>query len=226
MIVSTVPASESLQVLTTAIIQITFSTPMNESTVNGSVIVQPRTGPPPSLSYSWAANDSLFVTPVGGLVNCTTYTVLVFAGKDLNGTDLVSGPVPNPWRFMTWCDKPFILSTTPRDGEIGVRNNTDIVVRFSTPVDCTNTRPRMSNVVPPIGGSGNDLCSTGNTVWTFTLTNGAQFLPNTTYAVTISAQDQNGSDFKKGNQHRQGDEPARTGQRHLDGAIDRQRGVS
>src|SRR5437867_25087 len=51
----------------------------------------------------------------------------------------------------------------------------------------------MINVVPPIGGSGNDLCSTGNTVWTFTLTNGAQFLPNTTYAVTISAQDPNGS---------------------------------
>src|SRR2546428_13650906 len=63
MIVSTTPADGTVQVATTVVIQISFSTPNNQSTLDRAVIVQPRTGPPPTLTYSWSLKVSGLVTP-------------------------------------------------------------------------------------------------------------------------------------------------------------------
>jgi hypothetical protein len=66
---------------------------------------------------------------------CTTYTVEVTQARDLDGYDLVPGPFDNPWTFMTICNLPFIVETTPADGDIDVASNASIYVVFSERMD-------------------------------------------------------------------------------------------
>src|SRR2546426_1533896 len=131
-ILSTSPTDGSLGIPSTALLQVRFSAPMNESSVNGSLFIQP----PVLLNITWPSFDLLILTPGPQLTNCTVYTVRVAGGKDLSDTSLAPGPVPNPWRFMTACNAPFILSTDPPDGDRNVRPTADVVGTFSKPMDC------------------------------------------------------------------------------------------
>src|SRR2546426_11131179 len=112
-IVWTAPANGTLQVPATAVIQVQFSAPMNQTTVNAStVFILPNV----ALNFTWPSASLLELRAQPALANCTAYAVYVTAGKDANGTDLAPGPVPNPWQFMTACTMPFIVSTRPADG--------------------------------------------------------------------------------------------------------------
>src|SRR6266702_8328296 len=58
-ILSTSPTDGYLGILSTALLQIRFSAPMNESSVNGSLFIQP----PVLLNISWPSFDQLILTP-------------------------------------------------------------------------------------------------------------------------------------------------------------------
>ncbi len=192
-IVSTVPANATVQVSLTAVLQVAFSEPMNESSVNASVLISP----PATYVISWPSAGLLELQPTPALANCTVYTVRV-DGTNATGAPLAPGPVPNPWSFMTACSKPFILSTTPLDRSTAVRVDTDIVVRFSERMDCSTnvtTAVHISNMVPPLPppGSVSTQCDPAGTTWTYHLLAGQAFNASTTYTVTVSGDDLSGT---------------------------------
>jgi len=178
---STVPADGALQVNISAPVVVRFTEPMNETTVNGNVSISP----PVALNYTWVTTQLLELRGLPALANCTAYAVSI-GGKDRNGTDLVLGPVPNPWRFMTACDRPFVVSTSPADGAQSVGPNQDIVVTFSERMDLLTISIAF---VPVLSGNwSGDLDVPTGTVFTLRLTGGTSFQTNTTYTATVTGQ--------------------------------------
>ncbi|MCJ2563406.1 MAG: Ig-like domain-containing protein, partial [Candidatus Thermoplasmatota archaeon] len=93
------------------------------------------------------------------------------------------GPVPNPWVFNAAIPNPYIATTDPADGAIGVPLDKDIVIDFSEEID---TATFMWNIAPdPTGWSA--VWSLGNT--RVTLSHSVLFTQNTTYTVTVTAAD-------------------------------------
>src|SRR6266581_936186 len=197
-ILSTSPTDGSLGILSTALLQVRFSAPMNESSVNGSLFIQP----PVLLNISWPSFDQLILTPGPQLTNCTVYTVTVgtgpTGGKDLNDTSLVPGPVPNPWRFMTACNAPFILSTDPPDGDRNVRPTADLVITFSKPMDCGSALSVTFNPPLPLPAQTLTWCDATQTIFTSRFNNGTEFTPGLRYNATITGQDLNGTGLVNG----------------------------
>ncbi|TLZ52783.1 MAG: hypothetical protein E6K18_02120 [Methanobacteriota archaeon] len=192
-IVWTAPANGTLQVPATAVIQVQFSAPMNQTTVNAStVFILPNV----ALNFTWPSASLLELRAQPALANCTAYAVYVTAGKDANGTDLAPGPVPNPWQFMTACTMPFIVSTSPADGARNVRPDSGIVVTFSRPMNCGPSgqlvRITFNPGLPPPALSSTQ-CLANKTVFVFTLTFGTRFEAGRTYSATVTGEDSNGS---------------------------------
>jgi hypothetical protein len=81
------------------------------------------------LTPTWSnQNMTLVFTHAVLFATCTAYDVDIVNVKDLSGNDLFSGPVPNPWTFMTICPNPYISTTDPENAEPDVEGTRDIVV--------------------------------------------------------------------------------------------------
>lgn len=83
----------------------------------------------------WATASEVYLNRTFLLPECTMETVHVTQAADLEGKQLVPGPVPNPWVFTTICPNPMILLTDPEDGEGSVPLDAPVVVTFDRPMN-------------------------------------------------------------------------------------------
>ncbi len=121
-------------------ILVNFSEPMDTTTVTWTI-----TGGI-ALVDSWSnGNRTLTLAPDPQFASCTRYTVNITQGKSESGQDLVPGPVPNPWTFVTYCPDPYIILTDPEDGETDVPFARKILVMFS---ESMNTTTVTWDIVP------------------------------------------------------------------------------
>jgi hypothetical protein len=158
---------------------VTFSEAM--STTSLSVMVQPDPG---GWSATWAQSDTVVLLTHAPFAYDTTYTVTVQA-QNLEGEALVPGPVPNPWAFATESEAPFVVVTRPADGAVDVALDAAVVITFSQPID---TATFTLTAVPDPGG-WSATWSQGDTVVTLAH---APFAANTTYSLTVWAEDMAG----------------------------------
>jgi len=179
-ITQTSPVDRSTGVALTADIVVTFSEPMNTTTVTWGLV------PTVTLTGVWSIGDTvLTLSHVTPLNQSTNYIAVILSGQDVYGNDLVSGPAPNPWRFRTVGVNPQILSTDPVGGATGVPTAANVVVTFSEAMDPATVSASAS---PPIVFTYS--WSNGNT--TVTMGHLTSFLDCTPYTVTVSGQDPDG----------------------------------
>ncbi len=179
-IISTDPADGEANVPLNKAIAVTFSEPMNAASV--VVAVTPNPG---ALSYTWSKNNTVVaVSHATPFSMCTMYTVTV-TGVDLSGLPLVPGPVPNPWDFSTVLCNPYIVSTSPSDGETGVSVTAPIVVTFSTAMD-------VATVTLTLAPAHLLTASWDVTRTVVTMTHATAFAPCTTYTATVAGKDTSG----------------------------------
>ena len=186
-VIATTPADGAVAANGTLPIEVRFSEPMNASTLFYAV------APSVPNATSWPAPDVLWITPdPPGLPNCTMVQVQVRVDDLDEGLPLVRGTVPNPWGFLTACDRPYVVATTPADGDGNVRTDADTVVAFSEPMDCLTIRLQFNPTLPP-PGTLITSCDATRTVMTARFTGGTSFVPGTTYAATVLGRDDDGN---------------------------------
>ncbi len=180
-ITDTTPIHGELGHPLTAPIWVTFSEPMDDITVDWSI-----TGGI-TLTGSWSNGyRTLRLTPSPSFTSCTQYTANITQGKSQTGLDLVPGPVPNPWTFVTYCPNPYIVFTDPEDGDANVLAYASIIVGFSEPMD-------TSTVSWTITGGVDLIPSWDTTDSVLTLFNyDTPYRDGFVYEVTISGKDKSG----------------------------------
>jgi hypothetical protein len=113
-IVTTSPASGAQQVRLTTNIVITFSEAMDTPTVTYPIV------PAVQLTAVWTTPGNMVLTLTHSttpFTSGTSYQVTV-TGKDMDGNDLIAGPVPNPWTFTT--NNPPTADLDPSDTLVGI----------------------------------------------------------------------------------------------------------
>ncbi len=180
-IVSTDPSNSEMLVPWTQSIVVEFSEGMNTSSLVFSI--NPNNV---ALFPVWSNGDAtLTLSHTQAFSQCTPYTVQVNATDKAN-LQLVPGPVPNPWSFLSFCDNPYIVSTSPRDVEPGVALTAPVVITFSEPMLRTSL---TFSIVSDVGGK-TLAWSSGDTVLTMTHT--SPFTGCGVYTVTVGATDLEG----------------------------------
>ncbi len=175
-IIDTSPQDGEVNVALDVPIIITFSEPMNTVTV--SVNVNPSPG---GWTQEWSTDETILWMNHSSFGTCEWVTVTVQSGQDKVGLDLVPGPVPNPWSFMTICPNPYILLTDPADGELGVLPlDKDIAIEFNEPME-TGT---VTWTINPNPGGWTPSWQFSNTL--LILGHSNNFLPDTIYLVTVT----------------------------------------
>src|SRR3990172_9252023 len=178
-ITATVPAADATNVSLAAVIIVNFSENMSDTTVSHQML------PVPALTPSWPAPNVLHLTPAPAIANCTVYTIVVRGNDSDENLPLVGDGIPNPWSFKTACDRPYILSTSPADGEGNVLPDADLVIRFSEPLDCLTVQIMfVPSLLPPASYDAFCLDETATAI----LKDGTRFRTNTTYAATATGQ--------------------------------------
>jgi hypothetical protein len=136
-VVSTSPLNGAVNVPVNTVVTVTFSEPMNASTINGSTITLRVTATsaavPGTVSYNGGTNTATF-TPTASLSGPTGYTLTVTTGaKDLAGNSLAS---PFTSSFTTAdATPPTVGSTSPVNGSVGVLITSVVTVTFSEPMN-------------------------------------------------------------------------------------------
>ncbi|MDY7229825.1 Ig-like domain-containing protein [Hyalangium rubrum] len=144
-ITETSPSHNSSQVLTSTPLLITFSEPMDVSTV------QVSTAPTAAFTpATWALGDTqVTLQPSTLLIQNTTYTLFV-EGKDKAGNLLsgrkafsfsTTGPAPDT-------TLPTVLSTTPGNSAIGIARDALITVVFSEPMNKASAQTAFAITSP------------------------------------------------------------------------------
>ncbi|WP_224246221.1 Ig-like domain-containing protein [Hyalangium gracile] len=163
-ITATTPSHGSTNVATSTQLVLTFSEPMNVSTVQVSIA--------PTVEFSettWAnGNTLLTLQPTVPLAQNTGYT-LVVDGKDVAGNALTdrkafsfstTGPAPDT-------TPPTVLAISPAHGTIGVARDASITVTFSEPMDKVSAQAAFNITSPPGFNSGVFDWNEAGTVMTF-----------------------------------------------------------
>jgi len=185
-ITATYPFDLQIQVLPEQSINVTFSKQMNITSINWTIV------PNIDLTPSWSLNDRfLTLSHSEYFVTMTIYTVTINEGEDVDGNQLVPGPVPNPWSFSIMGCSPSIESTDPYDGEVNVSLNHPILVEFSHIMDPST----LTWVIDP------NIQLTAN--WTnenrvLELNHSDPFDGDTEYSVLIDAENKYGNPITLG----------------------------
>ncbi len=175
-ITNTIPTNGAPSVTVDQNIEVTFSKVMQPTTLAWNIT--PAIGL--TSDYAGVVLRLNHSTP---FATCTQYTVEITAGKDLAGLDLVPGTVPNPWTFTTECPNPYIVSTVPDNGAVGIPVAADIVVTFSKPMDMVTV---VATITPSVAGAQNNWDPT-HTILTVTHT--SPFADLTNYSVHVTGND-------------------------------------
>ena len=137
------PAAGATGVATTSTVTVTFSEPMDASTINTSTIeLRNPSGVlvPATVSYN-AGTGVATLTPSAALSGLSTYAATVRGGgtdprvKDSAGNALVAN---SSWSFTTAAadtTPPTVTARTPAAGATGVTTTSTVTVTFSEPMD-------------------------------------------------------------------------------------------
>lgn len=169
------------------LINVTFSVPMNTTSVNWTIV------PFIDLTPYWNPDDAfLMLHHAFDFEPFTTYTVEVTEGQDKAGNDLlVPSPAPNPWVFHTSHREHLVRYVDPYPGERNVSLNRSIVVEFSGSVDAAT----FMWIIDPII----ELTPNWNNESTMVeLTHDLDFESCTWYTVMIFVQDLYGNPLEPG----------------------------
>jgi ATP-dependent Clp protease adapter protein ClpS len=196
-VTSTVPANDATNIAITSVVTVTFSEPMDPSSINGSTITLKVTssGAPVSGSVTYnGANNTATFTPSASLSYSTGYTLTVSTGvKDAAGNALattftsgfstVAAPDTTP---------PTVVSTVPPNGATGVPVNSAMTVTFSEPMNAGTVN--TNTVTLKVTSSGASVSGTvgynsGTNTATFTPSAALAFNIGYTLTVTTGAQD-------------------------------------
>jgi parallel beta-helix repeat protein len=158
-ITSALPADNEIDVNPNTNIEVTFSEPMDTSSI--TFICTPDPG---GWSESWSNSDTIITFSHNPFAFETLYDFFIIEGKDISGNDLDSGLVPNPWSFTTVGDlvAPQISSTSPADNEADVNLNSLVIVTFSEAMDTSTIEYTCS----PDPGGWFESWGNGNKVFT------------------------------------------------------------
>ncbi len=205
------PASAATGVTTNKAISVTFSEPMNATTLNtGSFMLTAAGGPAVPASISYAGNIAI-LQPASVLASSTVYTGTVTTGaKDLAGNALASNYT---WTFTTGSagdvTPPTVVSTNPTDGWTNAFLNQSVSATFSEPMQAATLNILNFTVNGVIGTVTYDAAT-----MIAKFTPAALLSPNTTYTATITqgVKDSSGNalatakiwTFTTGNQQSQG----------------------
>ncbi|UCG69033.1 MAG: Ig-like domain-containing protein [Thermoplasmata archaeon] len=130
----TSPYNGETNVEINADIVVTFNEPMQYSTVTYSCAPDPG-----GWVISWSPDNMIATYSHNDFGSEITYTFQITAGKDIAGNELVAGPVPNPWSFIS-ADVvgPEIISTIPVDGSQNISTTANIEVNFNEQMDISS----------------------------------------------------------------------------------------
>ncbi len=159
-VIANIPVNGSTVVSTFGRPTVTFSEPMNPSTINPSTFNMKVTSNgaviPGTVTYNATTRVAEFF-PTNQLPSLTNITVTVTTGaKDVAGNGLAT---PFTFQFTTIDQSPpFVLSTTPANGATGVSTTDAITVTFSeamaaSTINSTNFSLRVTSNGAAVGGS-------------------------------------------------------------------------
>ncbi|MBI5805048.1 Ig-like domain-containing protein [candidate division TA06 bacterium] len=130
-IISTYPADGAIDVARDVTIYLAFSEPVNPSSFEG------YSTPELSATMSWSAGfDTLWMDPDTLMAYNTKFTLVCTTAADLAGNPLAV--LPDSFSFTTTVGdtvKPYIVSTSPADGDSNVPRNQPVMLSFSEPID-------------------------------------------------------------------------------------------
>jgi hypothetical protein len=171
----TSPANGATEVALDAVIYVAFSEPMDTLSLIGSMTPSPNEEP------TWNATMDTLILVHDPLTTNTTYKIVITGIYDLVGNPLAV--LPDSFSFTTIVGdtvKPYIVSTSPADGDSNVVLDADVVMIFSEPIDTLSFMGYNSPLHPM------------NMTWsatmdTLTLTPAIPFSYNTTYTFYDTA---------------------------------------
>jgi methionine-rich copper-binding protein CopC len=133
---ATSPARSATDVPVETAITLTFSEPVNPTSINPTTVRLSRDQNPIAVSI-YAAGRTAVIAPTTPLEFATTYTVLVTTGV----ADLAGNPLPDIYSFtFTTANRPdrtppFVSSTSPTPGQSGVPTSSVVRATFSEAID-------------------------------------------------------------------------------------------
>src|SRR5665213_3489619 len=193
-VVSTVPVSGAVNVPIGQVLSATFSGAMNPATISAATFTLTVTGGAAVAGTVTYAGVVATFTPSASLANNTNYTATITTGAtSLAGTPLAANYV---WKFTTTTPPPAVIATVPVNTATGVPVNQVITATFNEAMNCaafpatafTVAGPGATPVPGTIGCSGAVATFTPaanlalNTLFTATITSGAQSLAGTPLA--------------------------------------------
>ncbi len=181
-VVSTAPAASATNVPINDNVSVTFSNPMDVTTLNsGTLVLKTVIGTvvPTTISY---ANKIVVLNPTGQLLPNSVYTASISTGvRNTSGVPLATA---TSWSFTTAnsadLTRPTVLSTNPADTANNVFLNQSVNATFSKAMLGSSLNTGSFSVA---GVSGTVKYDTANNIATFTPS--ANLLPNTTYTATL-----------------------------------------
>jgi hypothetical protein len=194
-VLSTIPANGATNVPIGQVLSATFSEPMASGTLNATTFTLSVTdGAAVTGTVTYAGEVATF-TPTGTLVNGTNYTATITTGAtSLGGTPLAANYV---WTFTTITPAPTVIATVPVNSATGVPVNQVLSATFNEAMNCTAFPATAFTVVASPGATpvpGTIACTGAvatftpaadlayNTLYTATITTGAQSLAGTPMA--------------------------------------------
>jgi hypothetical protein len=182
-VVSTDPANGATDVALNKVVTATFSTNMNPATINATTFTMKQGATVITGVVTYSGMTASFTPTVPFLENKVYTGTITTGAKDVAGNALAANYT---WSFATG-SKPVVISTDPVNGAVNVPVNKVVTATFSkvmNPLTLNNTTFLLQQGSTSITGvvtySGNTASFTpaaplsGNTVYTATITTGAQ----------------------------------------------------
>jgi hypothetical protein len=186
-VTTTVPVGGATNVPIGQVLSATFSEAMTPATISATTFLLKGPGGvvvPGAVTYSGTIAT---FTPTANLANSTLYTATITTGaQDLAGTPLAANYV---WTFTTISPTPAVVSTVPVNGSTGVPVSQELSTTFNEAMNCaTLTSTTFTVTGPGTTGVAGTVSCTGSVA---TFTPGAALAVNTLYTATITtgAQD-------------------------------------
>jgi hypothetical protein len=197
-VLSTVPALGAAGVALGAPISVTFSKPVNCSTLTTTTFIVNVAGGAAVAGAVTCSGSTATFTPTSALVLHTLYTATITTGvTDLVGNVMVQNYA---WNFEAVAG-PSVVSTTPTTGAIGLTFNPTISATFlqlpamdpdyaGAALNCSTLTTSTFTVTATAGAVTGTVACSGATA-TFTPTSPAILAANTTYTATLTTGVQN-----------------------------------
>jgi len=198
-VVARTPANNATNVPINTNVTVTFSEPMDATTITSTTITLKPTGGGANIAATVTCNSpctTATLDPTADLANNTDYTVTVTTGvKDVSGNALAANSAST---FKTIADttSPTIILTSPTNGATNVPVTNTVTVTFSEDMDPTTingTTFSLKTTVGSIPVAGTVSYNAATRIATFTPTLSLAANTNYTATVTTGAKDTAGN---------------------------------